>query len=397
MAWKDNLRPASFRGVTFFVDASQFTGGRRNVFHEFPDRDTPYSEDMGRAGRTFKVDGHILGDNYFTTKTLLIEAVEKFGPGELVHPYFGTLFVQVGAFSVDEDTKEGGIAKVTFQFYEAGDNTYPKSVNDKQAVIAEKASAANAASKKKFDSTFSVEKAPGFVVDQARKGVNKVADLLSQATKGGRTIAEETANLAYGIRNLKAEVNDLIQQPAKLSQRIQDSFALLENALELPKGRLKAYSNFFTYGLDDLAVLGNSINRKRERDNKDAYDKYIRRVSVANAANQAAAVPYESTDEALKNREELSGHIEKILMEADDDEVFAAFEDLQASLTQLVPDDDSDLPNLQTVKVEKTVSSLTLAYDLFENPDLEANLVTRNGIRNPGFILGGTELEVLNV
>lgn len=397
MAWKDNLRPASFRGVIFFIDSSQYTSGRRNVFHEFPDRDSPYSEDMGRVGRSFKIEGHILGDDYFSIKTRLIDAVEKFGPGELIHPYYGTLLVQCGAFSIDEDTKEGRIAKISFQFYEAGDNRYPKSANDKFTVISDKAAAANAASKKKFDSAFDIAKAPGFVVQQARNGVTSVANLLSKALKGGKTIAEEVANLAYGIRNLKAQINDLIKAPSKLSKYIQDSFALLEKALSLPKGRLKAYSDFFTFGLHDLPILGNTFNRDRERNNKDAFDKFVRRSAVANAAVQAAQIPFESTEEALKTREQLTELIEEVLLTSDDDEVYSTFEDLQASLVALIPDDDSNLPNLRTIKIENTVSSLVLTHDLFENHELEADIIARNKIRNPGFILGDSALEVLNV
>lgn len=50
MSWTDRLQPASFRGVAFKVDGDDLQIGRRTVVHEYPGRDTPSVEDMGRDG-----------------------------------------------------------------------------------------------------------------------------------------------------------------------------------------------------------------------------------------------------------------------------------------------------------------------------------------------------------
>lgn len=398
MAWKDKLRPASFRGVPFFVDTSQFTSGRRAIMHEFPDRDSPYTEDLGRVGRTFKVEGHILGDDYFETKQNLLNAVDTFGPGELIHPYYGTLLVQCGAFSIDEDTKEGRIAKISFQFYEAGDNTYPKAVDDKQAQVADKTASAKEASKNAFDSVYSIAKAPGHVVDSARAQVNKAADTFKTATKGVVLVAEETANLAYGIRNLKAEVNDLMKAPEQLSKRLQDNFELLKKAIASPIDRKKAVSSFSNFGKDVPPVAPTTPNRVREQQNTDALNNLLRRTATADEVEQATLSTYDSTDSAVAERERLSGQIEELLLNSSDsDDVFSSFEDLNAAMVRVLPDDDSNLPNIQTVSTTETGPSLVLAYDVFETPDAESDLITRNAIRHPGFVPGGIDLKVLDV
>lgn len=398
MAWRDKLRPASFRGVPFFVDTSQFTSGRRAIMHEFPDRDSPYTEDLGRVGRTFKVEGHILGDDYFETKQNLLNAVDTFGPGELIHPYYGTLLVQCGAFSIDEDTKEGRIAKISFQFYEAGDNTYPKAVDDKQAQIADKTASAKEASKNAFDSVYSIAKAPGHVVDSARAQVNKAADTFKTATKGVVLVAEETANLAYGIRNLKAEVNDLMKAPEQLSKRLQDNFELLKKAIASPIDRKKAVSSFSNFGKDVPPVAPTTPNRVREQQNTDALNNLLRRTATADEVEQATLSTYDSTDSAVAERERLTGQIEELLLNSSDsDDVFSSFEDLNAAMVRVLPDDDSNLPNIQTVSTTETGPSLVLAYDTFETPDAESDLITRNAIRHPGFVPGGIDLKVLDV
>lgn len=143
MAWRDNLRQASFRGVKFNVDSSGLSIGRRIARHEYPQRDIPYPEDMGRRAREYKVEAFVLGDpagdnDYMVPRDALIEAIEKAGPGQLVHPYYGTVAVTVfGEVTLSESTREGGMAKFTITFLEAGKQEEPKTSDDTEAKLAE--------------------------------------------------------------------------------------------------------------------------------------------------------------------------------------------------------------------------------------------------------------------
>lgn len=59
-AWRDALLPAMFDGVPFFCEAGSRETGRRVVIHEYPKRELPYSEDMGRRAIQFTVRGYIV-------------------------------------------------------------------------------------------------------------------------------------------------------------------------------------------------------------------------------------------------------------------------------------------------------------------------------------------------
>ncbi len=396
-SWKDRLRPASFRGIAFFIDSSQYTGGRRVAFHEFPDRDNPFPEDLGKVGQTFRVEGHILGDTYFDTKQQLLEAANKEGPGELVHPYYGTLLVQCGAFSIDEDNREGRIAKISFQFYEAGDNRYPKEVDDKQFVLEEKNLSALDKSKAEFDRRFSIAKLPGFAVDTARKSIADAATAFENATKGVQTQAKEIADLAFAIRNLRAETNDLLQSPANLSQRLLDSFSLLEDACSVPRGKFAAAQTFVAFGSGDTPIPTTTPIRQKQNENKRVFDDLMKRASTIQAVSAASTIEFESVNEASQTRDTLRDQIDEILLTCEDDDVFQAFQDVKAQLARVLPDADSDLPNVQEVKTQDTNPSLVIAYDLFEVPEAEEDLINRNKIAHPGFVLGGSTLEVIDV
>src|SRR5262245_43356359 len=91
--WRRSLLPASFRGAGFHVELSSFGSGRRIALHEYPKRDTPYAEDMGRRAKRIGVTGYLIGPNYLTPKARLNAALQEEGPGTLVHPTMGELAV----------------------------------------------------------------------------------------------------------------------------------------------------------------------------------------------------------------------------------------------------------------------------------------------------------------
>ncbi len=64
MAWRDQLLPATFRGVPFEVDAHDtVAAGRRAHVHEYPGRDDPWTEDLGRRTSEYTLDAYLVGDN----------------------------------------------------------------------------------------------------------------------------------------------------------------------------------------------------------------------------------------------------------------------------------------------------------------------------------------------
>ena len=137
--WKLNLQPASYNGVGFFVNVGSRVGGRRIINHEYPKRDTPYAEDMGRKSRRFTVTGYVIGPNYTDDRDVLISELELEGPGTLVLPTglerVGTSRVTIENFGVTERVERGGEAVFEMSFMEAGVNTSTISVSDTAGAV----------------------------------------------------------------------------------------------------------------------------------------------------------------------------------------------------------------------------------------------------------------------
>lgn len=136
--WRDRLMPAMFRNQRFYVDTGIRESGRRIVPHEFPKRDTPYAEDMGRRAREFTVRAYLIvypkemsattsrfgadlkKRNYIPARDKLIEALETEGPADLQLPLLGVLKVACSRYRVTEENKLGGYCVFDMTFVEFG-------------------------------------------------------------------------------------------------------------------------------------------------------------------------------------------------------------------------------------------------------------------------------------
>lgn len=121
--WRTHFRQALFRDEIFFVETGNEAGGRRVAMHEYPKRNVPYAEDMGRAARVFSVQGYLIGPFYFELKDKLIAALEKDGPGRLRLPMMymrSDMTVMVQSYTITEARERGAFCGVAMQFCEYG-------------------------------------------------------------------------------------------------------------------------------------------------------------------------------------------------------------------------------------------------------------------------------------
>lgn len=123
--WREQLLPASFRGVPFHVERATVPVGRSVQLHEYPKKDDPLAEDMGRVSRVHKLTAFVVGDDAFSRRDKLLEALEKGGPGDLVHPFLGRVQVVAGECEMSHDRREGGLVRFDLVFYPGQVQQFP--------------------------------------------------------------------------------------------------------------------------------------------------------------------------------------------------------------------------------------------------------------------------------
>ncbi len=400
MSWREDLRRVdiggkqtiggSFRGVPFLVSSSDRGGGRRVVVHEFPYRDSPFAEDLGRAGRPFRLECYVVGDDYMTQRDALLAALEDVsGPGALVHPYHGLLSVIVGPgpFSCRESTVDGGMAAFAIEFTETPEQEpVPSVVVNAAANVAASANAANTAADAEFVEAFDSEDMPSFGLASAESALVEATERMGELLAPAVTSTQELATLNGKIQLMTVQAGALVRAPAGAVAAFLDVIrGLEETAAAAPGAMMTALLDSYLVPLGDL-VDPTTATRERERANQVAIMAAIRRVMVAEAARLAPLVPYESTDEAMTARDRIATALDEQAAGATDT-AYPAIADLRSSVMRAVPG-DSTFASIVEVERKQVVPSLLLAYQLYGSVDAEADIVARNAVPHPGFVAG---------
>jgi len=403
MPWRERMGPATFRDVPFFVERAELAAGRKIVLHEYPLRDTPFVEDLGRRSRIFPVDGYVIGDEYLIAKNRLLTVLEEPGSGTLVHPYYGTRICAVGNVRVVESRDEGGMARFSIDFLETEPRPFaPIVVDDPIGRLNRSGDLAMESASTEFTNTYRItttalapavgqRNLPGFVFDSASgllKGASTdLRSFLQPLVKG----TQELASLNRQIDSLYLNADSLVRTPFTLVSRLRDTFASI---FRLPS----------TPGFSRLARLavtprvstpfGSTPARVQERTNFDALQSAVHRFAVITAAQQVVRAPYDHRQDAIDTREEILTHLDN---EAEISTLcYDTLVQLAADLSKALPGEGQHLARLLTYTPPTTTPSLVVAYHLYGAITREPDIVARNSIRHPGFILGGRPLDVLS-
>lgn len=392
------FRKAKFRDIEFFVSESEAEFGRRIVKHEYPNKNVPGSEDLGRKARSFTVEAYLVGENIDAEKVSLIEAIEADGPGILIHPYYGKRTVNCTSGRVRERSTEKYFVSFTLSFEEAGEFEYPRAADDTTFQLTAAANAVGAAGVADFASKFTLKGKPQFMVDSAVAKINGLSDKLESLTGNASSLYRASAELSFAIRNLRASTADLINTPESIGNQVRESMNLLASSLGLgsgPKSKLTTLAGLLSYGSDEDPVVGDTANRVQEEANRNAMNDLVRMSALEQASIASLTTAFTSIEDASAARDQLLEKVDEMELTASDDTLLA-LTNLRAKLCAAVPKQDQSLANLVTIETSGLRTSLDLSYELYGNLDLEQDIIDRNSIRNPGQIAGGRSLEVLS-
>ena len=373
MSWKDNLRDASFRGVSFFVPSHELQGGRRLVTHEYPLRDEPYTEDMGLKARRYGVEAYVVGDDYMSARDSLVEALNKGGEGELIHPYLGTLTVQCESYTMSEASEEGRMARFSIQFVESGESKYPDESQDRQMAVTEAADELDECAAASFAEDFDVEGWPEFVS----------LDALS-------TLESFWGRIGSTITNVKT----LLSQPLALASQVQGVIsAFSEKSFSSGGSSYSDISRLLTAIADGesyKSTASGSRSAQVEVRNHNALVSLIRQSAVAEAARCASAAEYETRQEAAGAAASISTLLDEEADRTMDSDLFNAQCALRTKVYTALTDEE--LPELMSLAISRPTASLVLAYETYGDALRCDEIVTRNNTPHPGFISGAVNL-----
>lgn len=417
MGWRENLRTASFSGVEFGVRSAEASGGRRTAVHEFAASDKHQTEDLGRKARTFSLEGFVVGSDYMSRRDALQDALDA-GPGKLVHPYRGTLSVVCATYRISESADSGGLAVFSMEFQTMGEAVTPGASVSTSSLVGQRADAASLASISAFDQTFDMS-GPSWTKKAA---VETVSDLVDTISAGRRYVGSATdyASIVADLSDLDASSLASMVSSGGLGSALASLFGFSESASSVTSlyssvldaadslsaarelldlfddlGGGTSTSGATSSSTSSSAVSSSTSSAARILANASAVQILARQQAVVEAARASAWTEPETADEALELMDALTGAVDEVQAESEDDEVYGTFSALRAAVVSDLATRAARLPELTEISLRAPSPSLAVAQLAYADGSRGDEIVTRNAVRHPGFVPAGS-VEVLN-
>lgn len=415
--WQD----ASFRGAKFFVESFDRKGGRRGPDHEFPRKDEGYPEDTGKKMEGFTIEAYtaksVQDPDYASRRDALIEALNKKGPGELNHPAFGSVQVQVREWSEQESKTQLGLGAFSLRFVEASKAQYPTSQQSPAAKMPGLGSSAHGAAANSFGQNFSAAGQGDFITGAAAGAFGQTADCFSMAA-GLAGISIDAPGLLENLVDTfwdatrtrdESEIPDAVAAfPRAITGHFEDKHKATRNADGTYRGLSRLRGNgplepeaatslfrIFDYQSGMTAPVLQTTTRLREYQNAEAVAALVRRTAIIESARVGPFINWRTLDEAETARDRITDALDREAWDAYDDGIYRTFAAMRSLLVVTMSPDNGRLPFLMDYTPAVTQPSLALSHRIYGTANNADELAIINGLRHPGFFPGGVPIRIL--
>lgn len=413
----EQLQPASFRGVPFEVEASGITVGRRTVVHEYPQRDRPYVEDMGRATRNITLQCFVVGSDYLEQAQALMHELEEPGPGTLIHPWLGEMEVTITSVSELLFDQGLGVASVTITATEAGDLEFPAVTADEDTEALEAADAVEKSAVDKFCEDFDLSTINDWI-DSALEG--SLLDALNFVSAGD---LGKLFDYAEGVANLADKAMALLSTDPKIfATRLAGALGLSRWATTVSawRGVAKSLKNLCRH--DKLKARTKACAERKGEPMSDvtrqvmksqaAIETLVRQLLIAQMVGVSTLVATSkdvsspdgeedmrtttrSYDEIVELRDELCQVLDDELLMEENDEMYQVLDEARTAIFDVLTHKADALQHVVIVKPDDVFPAVVLAYDYHDDADRDLEIARRNSVEHEGFC-PASELRVLS-
>lgn len=420
MDWKYRLQPASFRGIAFKVSEDEATYGRRVKTYEYPLRDVPFTDDFGRSARKYQITAYVIGSDYMDKRDALLTALEKGGAATLVHPFYGTLNVNVdGPFRLKHSRDNGGMCEISLNFVEAGSYLYPATAADTAGELANAANIADDSLAQIFADNFDLEGAADWVTDNV---IDNVSGMLDSVIDVFATVDSYVADAA---RLLQGDLSVLFPPPSQITEivnRVEAMWRVAQKTYFDADSAISSIDNLkYTVSLARLAPQGAwptlSETQTEVVNNSNAMAQLLRGTALSQSTRQLAALPSPPTQApGASIRSTSHASVESYNPENIPAALPVSYDQLAAersSYTELFDQEtaravgDNGYQGLETLRIAtskdlrhrliqagkmttrtpvEVIPAIVLAADWYDDAARANEIVARNNIPHPGFV-----------
>lgn len=438
MAFEDRLT-ASFRGVEFLLEEADGESGRRAIPHAYPKKEVGYTEDNGKVLTQERISGRVVGADYFDQLKNILEALNKPGPGELIHPWFGIRKVQVGKVSHKLVNRVDGTATINFEVYEVGENLFPNAKSDTATQVKSEADKTKDAVNSAFEDEFDIS-----TLDGMGDMVDAFLDDLDELTRGLPSLPDDLRQWTDRLIRAKDSVGKLLAYPGELAREAMGLLEDIKGVVKDPIRALDVYKNVqnrwsgmraelgATGGLSrnisseggvagSVPKLANPSKNAAILANAEAFKTLtLNSAIVASCSALGEAEIVKKLDDEPQLVESLSGAERNAILTgqqlkslgygiADQLALYAAaavesnrsavWRQMRALRQAVLADTRARaelLPQVSIYQPKESVPVALVAWQQTGNTERRDSIVQRNGFKNPAFVLPTDLVEVIS-
>jgi prophage DNA circulation protein len=412
--WLKTWRRASFRGARFWVDEDEIETGRRLVVHEFPHRDAPYIEDMGRTANRIEVTAYVASDAAIGEQAALMAACEARGAATLQLPAARLKAHCERCERAWDKDKQGRFAfRLTFWRDGTGAAPTPAPYLARLTFAAAAETAAPLAAA--FLETFRTTGEAGFVRDQAAEDLRLAAAAIDAVRAGLPLDPAKAPALARAVQDLYDEAESLTavgetgdtwsatsfvadgggSRAAPVVERIAALVSGLREASPDQAAAARSLADLTEYGLD-LPTGGNTPSSRQMRANAAALALTLRVAALTQWAVAKTEIEYGDRRAAIQARADVAEAIDAELDRLSGDKAYGLYVALSETRGHAVEFFTRLLTDLAPVVIVSTgvpMPSLWLANMLYGDAERAGELARRNRVIHPSFM--PTDIEAL--
>lgn len=428
--WLKDLWLSSFKGVPFWTERDQESGGRRIVKHQFPMRDPPFLEDLGEDLREFDVTAYLASDAADAESAALVAACASRGAGILVMPVQGPVMVRCVSWSRDSFKDRAGYIAFSLKCTREGASSAMVSVAMSANLVFAAAESVASSIATSFLDGLALVGLPDYVVGGVVAGVQdgiatlealrstEPVDVTASSTQrraiaslfdlapvlvpvpvatgeAAVSVAAAQAVLARSVQDVNGVVTDpsAIENagPAAIPLQVIAIARALGDALP-PVSAVRAFEAVVTEpGFASVVVPGRvypTPGRRAEAENAEQVFRLLRLAALTAYCEAVARVPLADRPAGITLRANVAEYFEAEVGDLPPSQLdlIRAIGALRDATIAYLSRKVVDLAPVIRLEANLPMPSVFWAWRLYQDPSRASELVARNRVVHPSFM-----------
>ena len=380
----------SFKGVPFFFESTEFSGGGRNVqTNSIPFSNDHVNEDTGINVPKYSFNIYFVGEDAENQKNDFLRVCNEEGPGELIHPYFGVFKARVNSpinlsYGDYQEYISGSVTFVPENDFELRNMEVSLSGKTRQKAVDLRQSVADKTSK-----SFKAKGKSKSILDKAVEMSYKAVDAVYSCRKS----VQKAAEFVRQVGSIKSNIEVILMSPGDFVARVQNLITMSGEILGIDVSPKDNVSNGIA--LMGFTLASTEVFEIQSVENRTALVSLVRMTGASMVAENVVDCEFLNVDEAKRYQDDVHDAFEAMLADADDVDLYLQAQALEAVALKYLRDNLSNIPYEVEIELPATNNLLSLVYGVHGNLDDVESVLERNGYRDPLFVKPSDRMMVL--